>query len=48
MLKVTVIAANNTAALAFWQREGFVELHRKPTEGFTADAIVMEWRHNES
>nr|WP_257722048.1 GNAT family N-acetyltransferase [Janthinobacterium sp. B9-8] len=45
-IRISVIA-NNTAALAFWQRENFVELHRKPAEGFTAGAIVMKWRHNE-
>jgi RimJ/RimL family protein N-acetyltransferase len=45
-IKISVIA-NNTAALAFWQREGFVELHRKPAIGFLDHAIVMEWRHSD-
>lgn len=44
-IRISVIA-NNTAALAFWRREGFIELHRKPAMGFLDDAIVMEWQLN--
>ncbi|MCX7207071.1 MAG: GNAT family N-acetyltransferase [Proteobacteria bacterium] len=44
-IKISVIA-NNTAALAFWRREGFVERLRKPAIGFLDDAIVMECQLN--
>ncbi len=40
-LRLAVID-KNTRGLRFWQREGFVELYRKPTTRFTGDAIVLE------
>jgi GNAT superfamily N-acetyltransferase len=40
-LRIAVIESN-VRALAFWQREGFVEILRKPAPGFTGPAIVME------
>ncbi len=40
-LRLAVID-KNTRGLRFWQREGFIELHRKPTTRFTGDAIVMQ------
>jgi GNAT superfamily N-acetyltransferase len=39
-LRLAVID-QNVAALHFWQREGFAELYRKPTTGFTGDAVMM-------
>jgi diamine N-acetyltransferase len=44
-IRISVIA-NNTAALAFWRSEGFIELHRKPAIGFLDDAIAMECQLN--
>ncbi|WP_293931570.1 GNAT family N-acetyltransferase [Iodobacter sp.] len=40
-IRIAVIA-NNTAALAFWQRQGFIEPYKKPTTAYADDAIVME------
>jgi GNAT superfamily N-acetyltransferase len=40
-LRLSVID-KNLQALAFWQREGFIEMYRKPTTQFTGDAIVMQ------
>jgi GNAT superfamily N-acetyltransferase len=40
-LRLAVID-QNSGALRFWQCEGFAELYRKPTTGFTGDAIVMQ------
>jgi GNAT superfamily N-acetyltransferase len=45
-LRIAVIETN-VRALAFWRREGFAELHRKPAPHFTGQAILMErtgWR----
>jgi GNAT superfamily N-acetyltransferase len=41
MLRLAVID-KNLRAHAFWQREGFSELYRKPTSKYTGDAIVMQ------
>lgn len=41
LMRIAVIE-HNVRALAFWQREGFVEILRKPAPGFTGQAIVME------
>ena len=41
VMRIAVIETN-TRALAFWRREGFVELYRKASAGFTGAAIVME------
>lgn len=40
-LRLAVIDKNERG-LAFWKREGFHELHRKPTSRFTGDAIVLQ------
>jgi GNAT superfamily N-acetyltransferase len=40
-LRLAVID-KNVRAHAFWQREGFCELYRKPTSKYTGDAIVMQ------
>ncbi len=40
-LRVTV-QENNMRALAFWQREGFIELYRSESPGYVSQAIVME------
>jgi GNAT superfamily N-acetyltransferase len=40
-LRLAVIDKNERG-LAFWKREGFDELYRKPTSRFTGDAIVMQ------
>ena len=40
-LRIAVIE-HNTRALAFWRREGFTEIYRKPSSDFTGQAIVME------
>lgn len=40
-LRLAVIDKNERA-LAFWRREGFRELYRKPTTNFRGDAIVMQ------
>jgi GNAT superfamily N-acetyltransferase len=40
-LRLAVIDKNDRA-LAFWKREGFCELYRKPTSRFTGDAVVMQ------
>jgi GNAT superfamily N-acetyltransferase len=40
-LRIAVIETN-LRALAFWRREGFAELYRKPAPRFTGQAIVME------
>ena len=40
-LRLAVIEGN-VRGLRFWQREGFVELYRKPTAKFTGDAIVLQ------
>ena len=36
------VLENNPRALAFWQREGFVELYRKPSPEFDDIAICLE------
>lgn len=41
LMRIAVIE-HNVRALAFWQREGFVEIMRKPAPGFAGQAIVME------
>jgi len=41
LMRLAVIETN-LRALAFWQREGFCEIYRKPTQKFLGDAIVME------
>lgn len=43
-LRIAVIE-RNTRALAFWQREGFTEIYRKPSSDYTGQAIVMERTH---
>ncbi len=40
-LRLAVID-KNVRGLQFWQRQGFVELYRKPKPEFTGDAIVMQ------
>jgi GNAT superfamily N-acetyltransferase len=40
-LRLAVID-KNARGLRFWQRQGFVELYRKPKPEFTGDAIVMQ------
>jgi GNAT superfamily N-acetyltransferase len=40
-LRLAVID-KNVRGLRFWQRQGFVELYRKPRPEFTGDAIVMQ------
>jgi GNAT superfamily N-acetyltransferase len=40
-LRLAVID-KNVRGLAFWQREGFREIYRKPASRFTGDAIVMQ------
>ncbi|RKT21155.1 acetyltransferase (GNAT) family protein [Paraburkholderia sp. RAU2J] len=40
-LRIAVIDTN-PRALAFWEREGFIELLRKPAMDFVGQAIVME------
>jgi GNAT superfamily N-acetyltransferase len=40
-LRLSVIDTN-VRAYAFWQREGFRELHRRPTSKYTGDAVVMQ------
>lgn len=40
-MRIAVIDTNKRA-LAFWRREGFVELQRKESVGFTGMAIIME------
>ena len=40
-LRLAVID-KNVRGLRFWQRDGFVELYRKPKPGSTGDAIVMQ------
>jgi len=40
-IRIAVIDTN-VRALAFWHREGFVELVRKDSVGFTGAAIIME------
>jgi GNAT superfamily N-acetyltransferase len=40
-LRIAVIE-NNRRALAFWAREGFSELYRKPSNRYIGDAIIME------
>ena len=40
-LRLAVIDRNERA-FAFWHREGFRELYRKPTTRFTGDAVVMQ------
>ncbi len=40
-LRLAVID-KNARGLRFWQRQGFVELYRKPKSEFTGDAIVMQ------
>jgi diamine N-acetyltransferase len=40
-LRIAVIETNRRA-LAFWTREGFTELYRKPSDRYTGDAIFME------
>lgn len=40
-LRLAVIETN-PRAIAFWRREGFAELYRKPSSAHTGDAIVME------
>jgi GNAT superfamily N-acetyltransferase len=40
-LRIAAIETN-TRALAFWHREGFSELYRKPSSRYTGQAIVME------
>lgn len=39
-LRLAVIE-NNHRALAFWKREGFVELYRKPSERYSRNAVFM-------
>lgn len=40
-LRLAVID-KNARGLRFWQREGFVELYRRPTTQFTGNAIVLQ------
>jgi GNAT superfamily N-acetyltransferase len=40
-LRLAVIETNRRA-LAFWAREGFIEIHRRVLPGYTGKAIVME------
>ena len=40
-LRLAVIETNHRA-LRFWQRQGFLELLRKPMPRYTGDAIVLE------
>ena len=40
-LRIAVIDKNQRA-LAFWKREGFIELYRKHSEQFSSNAIIME------
>ena len=41
-LRLAVIE-NNQRALAFWKRERFIELYRKPSELYSSNAIFMEY-----
>ena len=36
------VIATNLHALQFWQRQGFVELYRKPAPQYTGDAVVLQ------
>ena len=38
-----VVIENNQRALAFWKREGFIELYKKTSEKYSSDAIFMEY-----
>ncbi|SDC19162.1 GNAT family N-acetyltransferase [Acinetobacter boissieri] len=40
-LRIAVVASN-VKALAFWLREGFIEIYRKESEKFVAPIVVME------
>lgn len=40
-LRLAVIDTN-FQAFRFWKREGFIEIHRKPTTKYTGAAIIME------
>ena len=37
------VMENNRRALAFWRREGFVELFRKRSEKYSSNTIIMEY-----
>ena len=37
------VIENNQRALAFWKREGFIELYKKPSEQYSSNAIFMEY-----
>ena len=41
VLRIAVIA-HNKRARKFWEREGFVELYRKPSSQYAGEAIVMQ------